>query len=46
MHVCPVGAILPKRVGFAIPIGSRRYDHRAVSAQALDDAPRLPGRLP
>ncbi len=42
MSVCPVGAILPKRVGFAVPIGSRRYDVRPVSAQALDDAPRLP----
>lgn len=43
MSVCPVGAILPKRVGFAVPIGSRRYDVRPVSVQALDDAPRLPG---
>jgi [NiFe] hydrogenase diaphorase moiety small subunit len=24
--VCPVGAILPKRRGFATPIGSRRFD--------------------
>jgi len=46
MQVCPVGAILPKRVGYAIPIGSRRYDHRAVSAQALDDAPRPAPRVP
>ncbi len=43
MQVCPVGAILPKRVGFAVPIGERRFDHRPVSAQALDDAPRVPG---
>ena len=42
MHVCPVGAILIKRVGFSVPIGERRYDQRPVSAQALDDAPRLP----
>jgi [NiFe] hydrogenase diaphorase moiety small subunit len=46
MQVCPVGAILPKRVGFAIPIGSRRYDRRPVSAQALDDAPRPAGTAP
>jgi [NiFe] hydrogenase diaphorase moiety small subunit len=43
MHVCPVGAILPKRVGFAIPIGQRRFDRSPVSAQALEDAPRPPG---
>jgi len=42
MHVCPVGAILPKRVGFSVPIGERRYDQRPISAQALDDAPRPP----
>ena len=39
-EVCPVGAILIKRVGFAQPIGARRYDVRPISAQALDDAPR------
>ena len=42
MHVCPVGVILIKRVGFSVPIGERRYDQRPVSAQALDDAPRPP----
>jgi len=31
--VCPVGAILPKRCGFALPIGQRRYDHLPISAQ-------------
>jgi [NiFe] hydrogenase diaphorase moiety small subunit len=25
-NICPVGAILPKRRGFAVPIGERRYD--------------------
>jgi [NiFe] hydrogenase diaphorase moiety small subunit len=40
MEVCPVGAILRKGVGFSVPIGSRRYDLRPISAQALDDAPR------
>ena len=25
-QVCPVGAILPKRRGFAVPIGARRFD--------------------
>ncbi len=42
VNVCPVGAILHKRVGFAQPIGERRYDLRPISAQALDDAPRRP----
>ncbi len=40
MRVCPVGVILEKGVGFATPIGERRYDRRPISAQALDDAPR------
>ncbi len=40
VNVCPVGVILRKRVGFAQPIGERRYDARPISAQALDDAPR------
>lgn len=38
--VCPVGAILVKRRGFATPIGARRFDHEPISAQALRDAPR------
>ncbi len=29
--ICPVGVILPKRRGFAVPIGERRYDHRTVA---------------
>ena len=40
MEVCPVGVILKKRVGFAVPIGRRRYDAQPISAQALADAPR------
>ena len=40
MEVCPVGVIIRKRVGFAVPIGERRFDRRPISAQALDDAPR------
>ena len=30
--VCPVGAILPKRRGFAVPIGRRVFDLKSVSA--------------
>jgi [NiFe] hydrogenase diaphorase moiety small subunit len=40
VEVCPVGVILKKRVGFAVPIGRRRYDLEPVSAQAKGDAPR------
>jgi [NiFe] hydrogenase diaphorase moiety small subunit len=42
-QVCPVGVILAKRKGFAVPIGKRRFDQRPISAQALEDAPRIPG---
>jgi [NiFe] hydrogenase diaphorase moiety small subunit len=41
-QVCPVGVILPKRVGFAVPVGQRRFDQRPISAQAGDFAPRPP----
>lgn len=44
MSVCPVGVILRKRDGFAVPIGRRRYDASPISAQALQDAPREPGK--
>ncbi|MDD2924375.1 2Fe-2S iron-sulfur cluster-binding protein [Rhodoferax sp.] len=30
-QVCPVGAILPKRRGFVIPIGQRRFDLEPIS---------------
>ncbi|MBV8442772.1 MAG: ferredoxin, partial [Hyphomicrobiales bacterium] len=33
-HVCPVGAILVKRVGFAVPIGERRFDLEPISEEA------------
>ncbi len=36
MSVCPVGVILPKRRGFVIPIGERRFDAKPVSQQ-LDE---------
>lgn len=38
-HICPVGAILPKRRGFAVPIGQRRFDIKPVSQQIEEDAP-------
>lgn len=36
-NICPVGAILPKRRGFVIPIGQRRFDVKSVSEQAPGD---------
>ena len=32
VEVCPVGAILKKRVGYAVPIGQRQYDHRPIGS--------------
>ncbi|HCZ13421.1 MAG TPA: NADP oxidoreductase [Candidatus Accumulibacter sp.] len=32
-HVCPVGVILKKRQGFAVPIGQRRYDLQPIGMQ-------------
>jgi [NiFe] hydrogenase diaphorase moiety small subunit len=37
--VCPVGVILPKRRGFAVPIGERRFDSRPVSELPDGEAP-------
>jgi [NiFe] hydrogenase diaphorase moiety small subunit len=37
--ICPVGVILPKRRGFVIPIGQRRFDARSVSEQVEGNAP-------
>lgn len=35
-HICPVGAILPKRRGFAVPIGERRFDRAPVPQSDLE----------
>jgi [NiFe] hydrogenase diaphorase moiety small subunit len=32
-NICPVGAILPKRRGFVIPIGQRHFDSQPVSQE-------------
>ncbi len=44
MVVCPVGVILPKRRGFAVPIGQRRFDIAPVSQQVepQQDGPERP----
>ena len=31
-HICPVGVILKKKIGFAQPIGSRAFDQEPISA--------------
>lgn len=38
VQICPVGALLPKRRGFATPIGQRRFDQKPVS-QVEEDRP-------
>jgi [NiFe] hydrogenase diaphorase moiety small subunit len=35
VEVCPVGAILRKHRGFAVPIGRRTYDHETISEVSL-----------
>ena len=37
-NICPVGVILPKRRGFAIPIGERRYDLNSVTTPGNQEA--------
>ena len=36
--ICPVGVILPKRRGFVIPIGERRYDAKSVAEPGNQEA--------
>ena len=38
-RICPVGAILPKRRGFAIPIGQRRFDLQPLAPTPPKDLP-------
>ncbi len=42
-QVCPVGVILGKRKGFAVPIGQRPFDATPISAQAERYKPVKPG---
>jgi len=37
-QVCPVGVILPKRKGFAVPIGQRKYDLAPIGEHVAEDA--------
>jgi [NiFe] hydrogenase diaphorase moiety small subunit len=36
--ICPVGVILPKRRGFVVPIGERRYDRNSVADPGKQEA--------
>lgn len=33
IEVCPVGCLLKKRVGFAVPVGQRRYDQQPIGSE-------------
>ncbi|MBP7744612.1 MAG: (2Fe-2S)-binding protein [Phycisphaerae bacterium] len=33
VDACPVGAILKKRVGYAVPVGQRLYDHKPIGSE-------------
>jgi len=32
VEACPVGALMPKRVGYEVPIGQRLYDHKPIGS--------------
>ncbi|HYR24221.1 MAG TPA: 2Fe-2S iron-sulfur cluster-binding protein [Aquabacterium sp.] len=36
VHICPVGALMPKRQGFVIPIGQRPYDTADIAQRPED----------
>ncbi|MEV3901526.1 2Fe-2S iron-sulfur cluster-binding protein [Mycobacterium sp. NPDC050551] len=36
VEICPVGAILEKRVGFDVPIGRRKFEVESIRKRALD----------
>jgi [NiFe] hydrogenase diaphorase moiety small subunit len=39
-QVCPVGVILPKKKGFSVPIGQRRFDAAPISAHVDEFTPK------
>jgi [NiFe] hydrogenase diaphorase moiety small subunit len=38
VEACPVGAILKKRVGYAVPVGERMYDHKPIGSDIEEAA--------
>jgi len=33
IDICPVGALFKKRVGYATPVGQRKYDHKPIGSE-------------
>ncbi len=33
MDLCPVGSIIKKEIGFVVPIGQRKYDHKPIGSE-------------
>lgn len=33
LEICPVGALMRKRVGYAVPVGRRTYDHEPIGSE-------------
>ncbi len=40
MEICPVGAILRKEVGFAVPIGRRKFDRKPIGSDVAEKPSR------
>ncbi len=40
MEVCPTGSILKKEVGFAVPVGKRKYDKKPIGSDVEETAQR------
>jgi len=38
MDICPVGAILKKGVGFAVPVGKRKFDKKPIGSDIEETA--------
>jgi len=38
VDICPVGALLKKRVGYAVPVGQRKFDHQPIGSEIEQDA--------
>ena len=36
VDACPTGSLLHKRVGFAVPVGSRKFDHEPIGSEIED----------
>jgi [NiFe] hydrogenase diaphorase moiety small subunit len=36
--VCPVGCIIKKRIGFAVPVGKRLYDTKPIGSEISEQA--------